>query len=52
MPPTLAAFLALLLLGAPAFADVVELKDGRRVEGKFKGAPSTLARHHPCPRRR
>ena len=42
MRPTLAALLVLVLLGAPASADVVELKDGRRFEGKFKGASSAI----------
>ena len=31
-------FLALLLSSAPAFADVIELKNGQRVEGVFKSA--------------
>src|SRR5262245_7081297 len=34
--------LASLLVAAGAAADVVELKDGRRIEGKFKGASSAI----------
>lgn len=42
MRPPLAGLLAVFLIGAPAFADIVELKDGRRVEGTFRGASSAI----------
>src|SRR5439155_2055929 len=45
MRATQAGVLAILMtVAAPACADVVELKDGRRLEGTFKGAsPAVVA---------
>ena len=40
--PVALSLLVLVLAESPARADVVELKDGRRVEGTFRGASPAI----------